>query len=75
MCEKSEGAVENGFEAPTAGVALKLTVSRNDRWSAEFGPGGPSAQIADFTRRSRFSACPRSLSRSSEAAGARRRTG
>ena len=40
-CETSEGGVENVFEAPTAGMALNITIKMNGRSTAEFEPAGP----------------------------------
>jgi hypothetical protein len=41
VCETSEGGVENVFEAPTAGTALRITLKMNGRSSAEYEPAGP----------------------------------
>ncbi|WP_437587505.1 hypothetical protein [Sorangium sp. So ce1000] len=41
VCETSEGGVENVFEAPTAGMALKITIKMNGRSSADYEPAGP----------------------------------
>ena len=40
-CAASEGGVENVFEAPTAGMAMKVTVKMNGSSSADFEPAGP----------------------------------
>ncbi|WP_437710642.1 hypothetical protein WMF45_37340 [Sorangium sp. So ce448] len=41
VCETSEGGVENVFEAPTAGTALRITLKMNGRSSADYEPAGP----------------------------------
>jgi hypothetical protein len=41
VCAASEGGVENVFEAPTAGMALKVTVTMKGSSSADFEPAGP----------------------------------
>jgi hypothetical protein len=40
-CAASEGGVENVFEAPMGGMAMKVTVKMSGSSSADFEPAGP----------------------------------